>query len=79
MPGGVRITLVDGEAPQRQRVARRPSGHGTAVAATISDDLPPGSRRLLSVRVFSRRPEAPAAPSPPDSAGPRSVAPNWRN
>lgn len=58
--GGVRIALVEGEV----RYAadwRDGIGHGTAVAATISEDLPEDGWRLLSVRVFGRRLEAPPA------------------
>ena len=58
--GGVRIALVEGEV----RYAadwRDGIGHGTAVAATISEDLPTDGWRLLSVRVFGRRLEAPPA------------------
>lgn len=58
--GGVRIALVEG----RVRYAddwRDGLGHGTAIAATISEDLPETGWQLLSVRIFGRRLEAPAA------------------
>ena len=58
--GGVRIALVEGEVRYADDW-RDGLGHGTAVAATISEDLPPDGWRLLSVRVFGRRLEAPPA------------------
>ena len=56
--GGVRIALVAGEVRYADDW-RDGIGHGTAVAATISEDLPDDGWRLLSVRVFGRRLEAP--------------------
>lgn len=58
--GGVRIALVAGEVRYADDW-RDGLGHGTAVAATISEDLPDDGWRLLSVRVFGRRLEAPPA------------------
>ncbi len=60
--GGVRISWADGRA--RLTGHRRADwideiGHGTAVAATVCDGLPPEAFTLLSVRVFGRRTEAP--------------------
>ena len=60
--GGVRISWLDGRA--RLTGNRRADwadeiGHGTAVAATVCDGLPPGTFTLLSVRVFGRRADAP--------------------
>lgn len=56
--GGVRIALVAGEVRYADDW-RDGLGHGTAVAATISEDLPDDGWQLLSVRVFGRRLEAP--------------------
>lgn len=56
--GGVRIALVAGEVRYADDW-RDGLGHGTAVAAAISEDLPAEGWRLLSVRVFGRRLEAP--------------------
>lgn len=58
--GGVRIALVAGEVRYADDW-RDGLGHGTAVAATISEDLPEDGWQLLSVRVFGRRLEAPPA------------------
>lgn len=58
--GGVRIALVEGEVRYADDW-RDGLGHGTAVAATISEDLPEEGWRLLSVRVFGRRLRAPPA------------------
>ena len=58
--GGVRIALVEGEVRYADDW-RDGLGHGTAVAATISEDLPDEGWRLLSVRVFGRRLRAPPA------------------
>ena len=60
--GGVRISWSDGRA--RLTGNRRGDwtdeiGHGTAVAATVCDGLPPEAFTLLSVRVFGRRMDAP--------------------
>lgn len=60
--GGVRISWRDGRA--RLAGNRRADwideiGHGTAVAATVSDGLSPEAFELLSVRVFGRRTDAP--------------------
>ena len=60
--GGVRISWLDGRV--RLTGNRRDDwtdeiGHGTAVAATVCDGLPPGAFTLLSVRVFGRRADAP--------------------
>ena len=60
--GGVRISWIDGRA--RLTGNRRADwadeiGHGTAVAATVCDGLPPEAFTLLSVRVFGRRADAP--------------------
>ena len=60
--GGVRITWRDGGV--RLTGNRRADwideiGHGTAVAATVSDGLPPEAFTLFSVRVFGRRTDAP--------------------
>ena len=60
--GGVRISWINGRA--RLTGNRRADwtdeiGHGTAVAATVCDGLPPAAFNLLSVRVFGRRVEAP--------------------
>ena len=55
--GGIRIGFVEG----RVRFAddwNDGIGHGTAVAASISEGLPAGALALLSVRVFGRRLEA---------------------
>ena len=57
--GGVRIALVEGEVRYADDW-RDGLGHGTAVAAAISEDLPEEGWRLLSVRVFGRRLEAPS-------------------
>ena len=60
--GGVRISWSEGRA---RLTGGRPAdwtdeiGHGTAVAATISDGLPRDGFELLSVRVFGRRTDAP--------------------
>lgn len=60
--GGVRIFWRDGQV---RRAGSRPAdwtdeiGHGTAVAATVGDGLPPDAFTLLSVRVFGRRTSAP--------------------
>ena len=56
--GGVRIALVAGEVRYADDW-RDGLGHGTAVAAAISEDLPAAGWRLLSVRAFGRRLEAP--------------------
>ena len=56
--GGVRIALVAGEVRYADDW-RDGLGHGTAVAAAISEDLPAEGWRLLSVRAFGRRLEAP--------------------
>lgn len=60
--GGVRISWIDGRV--RLTGDRRADwadeiGHGTAVAATVCDGLPPEAFTLLSVRVFGRRLDAP--------------------
>ena len=60
--GGVRVSWVNGRA--RLTGNRRDDwadeiGHGTAVAATVGDGLPPEAFTLLSVRVFGRRLDAP--------------------
>ena len=60
--GGVRISRSDGRV--RLTGNRRADwadeiGHGTAVAATVCDGLPPEDFTLLSVRVFGRRLDAP--------------------
>ena len=60
--GGVRISWRDGRV--RLDGNRRADwideiGHGTAVAATVCDGLPPEAFALLSVRVFGRRSDAP--------------------
>lgn len=60
--GGVRVSWID--AHPRLTGTRLADwtdeiGHGTAVAATVSDGLPPEAFTLLSVRVFGRRMEAP--------------------
>ena len=60
--GGVRISWHEGRA--RLAGARLADwtdeiGHGTAVAATVSDGLPSDAFTLLSVRVFGRRTDAP--------------------
>ena len=60
--GGVRISWREGRARLAGgRVADWTDeiGHGTAVAATISDGLPRDGFELLSVRVFGRRTDAP--------------------
>lgn len=57
--GGVRIALVAGEVRYADDW-RDGLGHGTAVAAAISEDLSADGWALLSVRVFGRRLEAPA-------------------
>ena len=59
--GGVRISSVDGKVRlSRRRIADWADeiGHGTAVAATVSDGLAPDSFTLLSVRIFGRRTDA---------------------
>ena len=58
--GGVRIALVGGEIRYADDW-RDGLGHGTAVAATISEDLPEDGWELLAVRIFGRRLQAPAA------------------
>ena len=60
--GGVRVSWIDGRV--RLTGNRRADwgdeiGHGTAVAATVGDGLPPDAFTLLSVRVFGRRVDAP--------------------
>ncbi|MDE2970880.1 MAG: S8 family serine peptidase [Acidobacteriota bacterium] len=60
--GGVRISWIDGRV--RLTGNRRADwadeiGHGTAVAATVSEGLPVEAFALLSVRVFGRRMDAP--------------------
>lgn len=60
--GGVRVSWIDGRV--RLTGNRRADwgdeiGHGTAVAATVGDGLPPDAFTLLSVRVFGRRADAP--------------------
>lgn len=60
--GGVRVSWVAGRV--RLTGNRRADwtdeiGHGTAVAATVCDGLPPEAFTLLSVRVFGRRADAP--------------------
>lgn len=60
--GGVRVSWLDGGVRLTgTRLADWTDeiGHGTAVAATISDGLPPEAFTLLSVRVFGRRTDAP--------------------
>lgn len=57
--GGVRIALVAGEIRYADDW-RDGLGHGTAVAATISEDLPEDGWELLAVRIFGRRLQAPA-------------------
>lgn len=60
--GGVRISWIDGRARLTgNRLADWADeiGHGTAVAATVCDGLPPEAFALLSVRVFGRRLDAP--------------------
>ena len=60
--GGVRVSWQDGHvrlmgsglADWTDEI-----GHGTAVAATVCDGLPPDAFTLLSVRVFGRRMDAP--------------------
>lgn len=60
--GGVRVSWRGGKA---RLTGNRLSdwtdeiGHGTAVAATVSDGLPRAAFTLLSVRVFGRRMDAP--------------------
>ena len=59
---GVRISWLNGRV--RLTGNRRTDwadeiGHGTAVAATVCDGLPPEAFTLLSVRVFGRRADAP--------------------
>lgn len=53
-PAGIRILGEHHPADWADRL-----GHGTAVAAAISEDLPPDRYELLSVRVFGRRLDAP--------------------
>ena len=60
--GGVRISWNEGRARLTgARVADWTDeiGHGTAVAATVSDGLPREAFALLSVRIFGRRMDAP--------------------
>ena len=60
--GGVRVSWRDGKARLTGgRLADWADeiGHGTAVAATVCDGLPPEAFALLSVRVFGRRTDAP--------------------
>ncbi|MCY3746263.1 MAG: S8 family serine peptidase [Acidobacteria bacterium] len=62
LAGGVRVSWIDGRV--RLTGNRRADwgdeiGHGTAVAATVCDGLPPEAFTLLSVRVFGRRMDAP--------------------
>ncbi len=60
--GGVRVSWRDGSVRlSGNRLADWTDaiGHGTAVAATVSDGLPRDAFTLLSVRVFGRRTEAP--------------------
>lgn len=60
--GGVRVSWEDGR-PRRSGTRRADwtdeIGHGTAVAATVSDGLPAEAFTLLAVRVFGRRLDAP--------------------
>ena len=60
--GGVRISWLDGRvrlSGDRCADWADEIGHGTAVAATVCDGLPPEAFTLLSVRVFGRRTDAP--------------------
>lgn len=60
--GGVRISWSDGRVRftgNRRADWADEIGHGTAVAATVCDSLPPEAFALLSVRVFGRRADAP--------------------
>lgn len=60
--GGVRISWIDGRVRLTgNRLADWADeiGHGTAVAATVSEGLPVEAFALLSVRVFGRRMDAP--------------------
>ncbi len=60
---GVRIRLSEGRAGLMEAGAAAWAdeiGHGTAVAAAVSEGLPPDRYALLSVRVFGRRLDAPA-------------------
>jgi len=60
--GGVRISWIDGcvrLTGNRRADWADEIGHGTAVAATISEGLPADAFALLSVRVFGRRMDAP--------------------
>ena len=60
--GGVRVSWLDGGVRLTgTRLADWTDeiGHGTAVAATVSDGLPREAFTLLSVRVFGRRTDAP--------------------
>ena len=67
--GGVWIGRAAPGAPAQVRILgeHHPAdwadriGHGTAVAAAVSEDLPPERFELLSVRVFARRLDAPPA------------------
>ncbi len=56
--GGVRIRMRDGRLTFDDDW-RDGLGHGTAVAAVISDGLDPDQFALLSVRIFNRRLDAP--------------------
>lgn len=60
--GGVRVSWRDGNprfAGSRRADWTDEIGHGTAVAATVCDGLPPAGFTLLAVRVFGRRTDAP--------------------
>ena len=60
--GGVRVSWIDGRVRltgNRHADWGDEIGHGTAVAATVCDGLPPEAFTLLSVRVFGRRADAP--------------------
>ncbi len=60
--GGVRVSWRDGGvrlAGTRKDDWTDEIGHGTAVAATVSDGLPRDGFTLLSVRVFGRRMDTP--------------------
>ena len=60
--GGVRVSWRDGNVRLTgNRISEWTDeiGHGTAVAATVSEGLPENAFVLLSVRIFGRRTDAP--------------------